>query len=212
MYIDLQSLSAASCYHLMTQSLLPRPIAWVLTANQPGEAGQPSYNLAPFSYFNAVCSDPPLVMLSVGHKSPGEPKDTRRNLVQGGELVIHLPSVEQARDVTASAASLAYGESELECLQAGELVEFPGCPLPRLDAAPLAFHARLHEVHYLGPARQAVIYAELLQVYVRDDAITEDKARGRYRIDAEKINPLARLGGAEYASLGRLFTVKKPAD
>ncbi|SFC49842.1 NADH-FMN oxidoreductase RutF, flavin reductase (DIM6/NTAB) family [Marinospirillum celere] len=210
MQIDLQPLTATTRYHLMTQSILPRPIAWVLTRNLPADSGEPSYNLAPFSYFNAVCSDPPLVMLSMGHKGPEEPKDTRRNLIQGGDFVIHLPSVEQAKDVTASAATLAYGDSELEHLDAGELVEFPGCPLPRLKAAPIAFHARFYDVHYLGPGKQAVIYAELLQVHVDDQAITEDKAKGRYLIDAQKINPLARLGGAQYASLGEFFAVKRP--
>lgn len=210
MQIDLQPLTASTRYHLMTQTILPRPIAWVLTANESSGQEEPSYNLAPFSYFNALCSDPPLVMLSMGHKVPEEPKDTRRNILQGGDFVIHLPSVELAQDVTASAATLDYGASELDQLEAGELVDFPGCPLPRLKAAPVAFQARFYDVHYLGPGRQAVIYAELLQVYVADEAIHEDQDKGRYVIDAETLNPLARLGGTQYGALGRYFSIKRP--
>lgn len=210
MEIDLKPLTANTRYHLMTQTIIPRPIAWVLTANQPLDAAEPGFNLAPFSFFNALCSDPPLVMLSIGSKSSDQPKDTRQNILQGEDLVIHLPSVEQASDVTASAATLAYGDSELLQLKSPELVEFPGCPLPRLASAPVAFYARFYDVHYLGPAKQAIIYAELLQLYVKDEAITEDQQKGRYLIDANQVNPLARLGGANYAGLKDFFAVKRP--
>ena len=211
MEIDLQPLTANTRYHLMTQSIIPRPIAWVLTANQQLEGQEATYNLAPFSFFNALCSDPPLVMLSIGHKSAEKPKDTRQNLIEGQDFVIHLPSVEQAEDVTASAATLDYGDSELLQLNDPQLVDFPGCPVPRLASAPVAFHARFYDVHYLGPAQQAIIYAELLQLYVADEAITEDKEKGRYIIEANKVNPLARLGGTQYAGLKDCFAVKRPA-
>ncbi|SFX77405.1 flavin reductase family protein [Marinospirillum alkaliphilum] len=204
MQLDMQHIKADTCYHLMTQTIMPRPVAWVLSQNE--DAG---LNLAPFSFFNAVCSDPPLVMLSVGSKPDGAPKDTRRNLISGREFVIHLPSVAQAEAVTASAATLAYGESELPLCKL-RTVDFPGCPLPRLEGVPIAFHARLHQVHYLGNKEQAVIYAELLQAWLDDAVITEDTQRGRYLVDASAINPLARLGGAEYATLGEVFKIKRP--
>jgi|AntRauTorckE6833_2_1112554.scaffolds.fasta_scaffold03069_3 flavin reductase (DIM6/NTAB) family NADH-FMN oxidoreductase RutF len=210
MDIDLKPLTANTRYHLMTQSIIPRPIAWVLTANQSLEGQETTYNLAPFSFFNALCSDPPLVMLSIGSKSAENPKDTRQNIIEGQDFVIHLPSVEQAEDVTASAATLDYGDSELLQMNHPQLLEFPGCPLPRLASAPIAFHARFYEVHYLGPAKQAIIYAELLQLHVTDDAISEDREKGRCLIDANKINPLARLGGTHYAGLKDFFAVKRP--
>lgn len=205
MLLDLATLKPNTRYHLMTQTIIPRPIAWVLSASDKGEL-----NLAPFSFFNGVCSDPPLVMLSIGKKTPEEAKDTRQNILTGRDFVINLPSVAQAKDVTASAATLPYGESELELMQDKQLVEFPGCPLPRLKSAPIAFQAKLHEVHYLGKQKQAVIYAELLQVYIDDAAIQVDEARGRYTIDASKIDPLARLGGAQYAGIDKVFSVTRP--
>lgn len=210
MEIDLAPLAANTRYHLMTQTIIPRPIAWVLTANQQQQGAQPSYNLAPFSFFNALCSNPPLVMLSAGKKAEGQPKDTRENILQGEDFVIHIPSVHQADDVTASAATLDYGDSELLTLRDSELVEFPNCPLPRLASCPVAFHARLYDVHYLGPAQQAIIYAELKQLYVTDEALQEASEKGRYYINAQTINPLARLGGTYYAGLGESFKVPRP--
>ena len=205
MLLDLASLKPNTCYHLMTQTLIPRPIAWVLSASDNGE-----FNLAPFSFFNGVCSDPPIVMLSIGKKTPEEAKDTRYNILSGREFVIHIPSVVQADDVTASAATLPYGKSELELLKDKVLVEFPGCSLPRLKSAPIAFQAKLHDVHYLGKQKQAVIYAELIQAYIEDEVVEVDEANGRYLIDANKINPVARLGGAQYAGINKAFSVVRP--
>ncbi|GLR63550.1 flavin reductase family protein [Marinospirillum insulare] len=205
MLLDLASLKPNTCYHLMTQTITPRPIAWVLSASDNGEL-----NLAPFSFFNGVCSDPPLVMLSIGKKTPEEAKDTRHNLLSGREFVIHLPTLAQAEDVTASAATLPYGKSELELMQDNELVEFPGSPLPRLKAAPIAFQAKLHDVHYLGHQKQAIIYAELIQAYIDDAAIEVDEERGRYTVDAKAIDPLARLGGTNYAGIDKVFSVARP--
>lgn len=71
MDINLDDLSSTEVYYTMTETLVPRPIAWVLSENLSG-----SYNLAPFSYFTAVCSNPPLIMISVGKKPDGSPKDT----------------------------------------------------------------------------------------------------------------------------------------
>lgn len=205
MLLDLADLKPNTCYHLMTQTLLPRPIAWVLSASEEGEL-----NLAPFSFFNGVCSNPPIVMLSIGKKTPEEAKDTRQNILSGRDFVIHIPSVAHADDVTASAATLPYGQSELELMQDSQLVEFPGCPLPRLKSAKVAFQAKLHDVHYLGHDQQAVIYAELVQVYIDDAAVQVDEAKGRYTIDASKIDPVARLGGANYAGIDTVFSVTRP--
>ena len=85
MDIDLSELSAGCIYHLMTQTLLPRPIAWVLTDDGAG-----CLNLAPFSYFTAVASEPPVLMFSVGTRPDGSPKDTRRNAEATGHFVVHI--------------------------------------------------------------------------------------------------------------------------
>ena len=109
MIVDFNSISPSNGYHLLTQTIIPRPIAWILSENEDG-----SLNLAPFSFFNAVCSDPPLLMVSIGKKPSGEIKDTRRNILSGRDFVIHIASLTQANVLSRSAATLVYGDSELE--------------------------------------------------------------------------------------------------
>lgn len=202
MIIDFSNTPALARYHFMTQTVLPRPIAWVLSVNS-----DKTLNLAPFSFFNAVCSDPPLLLLSIGKKSDGSVKDTRQNIISGRPFVIHIAGVDQSQALNNSAAELVYGESELS-LDSLSLVDFPGCPVPRLKDCQVAFHCHLHEVHEVGPNQQAMIYAEIQQLYLNDDVVENNN--GRYLIDAQKINPLARLGGTAYAELGEVFSLVRP--
>ncbi|WP_413700946.1 flavin reductase family protein [Psychromonas sp. KJ10-10] len=109
MQIDFSQFSASERYHIMTQTIIPRPIAWALT-----ESSHDNYNLAPFSYFTAVSSQPALLMLSVGKKPNGESKDTLTNIINNKNMVIHIASMNQAECVTQTVATLAHGESELE--------------------------------------------------------------------------------------------------
>ena len=83
MQIKLDELSAPLTYFTMTQTVVPRPIAWILSENEDA-----SFNLAPFSYFNAICSDPPLVMISIGLQDDGSEKDSLRNIRQRSQFVI----------------------------------------------------------------------------------------------------------------------------
>lgn len=203
MIFDLEKLSPNRRYHLLTQSILPRPIAWVLSRNEDR-----SLNLAPFSFFNAICSNPPLVMLSIGHKTDGEIKDSRRNILSHRDFVIHIPSRCHAEAVNASAATLEYGASELDGLDL-TLTDFPGCDIPRIDGAGVALHCALRDVHLLGPAKQAIVYAEIRQFFVDDRLLREENER--HYIDAVALDPLARLGGAQFSGITEPFALKRPA-
>ena len=85
MILDLSELKPAQVYFQMIQTLIPRPIAWVLSEIEAGK-----YNLAPFSYFNAISSNPPIVMFSVGKKPDGSDKDTHRNIAERKHFTIHI--------------------------------------------------------------------------------------------------------------------------
>ena len=203
MIIDFSATQSLQRYHLLTQTVIPRPIAWVLSQNDNAA----NYNLAPFSFFNAICSDPPLLVLSIGKKPDGSIKDTRRNILSGREFVVHIASLAQAEPLNASAATLDYGESELEGMRLS-LVDFEGCAVPRIAEALVAYHCKLYDVHELGPNRQAIIYAEIHQLYLDDTIVKEEN--DRLYIDAVALNPLARLGAAEFAGIGRPFSLKRP--
>lgn len=202
MIIDFLEIPALKRYHFLTQTIIPRPIAWVLSQNK-----DQSLNLAPFSFFNAVCSEPPLLMLSIGKKTSGELKDTRLNLLSGRPFVVHIASVVQAEALNNSAAEFGYGDSEVE--RSGlALTDFPGCDIPRLASCQIAYDCELYDSHELGPNQQAIIYARIKQLFV-DDTIVEE-ANDRYTIDASKLDPLARLGGANYAGLDNFFSLVRP--
>jgi flavin reductase (DIM6/NTAB) family NADH-FMN oxidoreductase RutF len=208
MIIDFQQQSASNCYHIMTQTIIPRPIAWVLSENEGQHTNsEQKYNLAPFSFFNAICSDPPLLMLSIGKKSDGSPKDTRKNLLSGRDFVIHIASTAQTEVLSESSAERPYGESEVTASDLG-LVDFHGSPLPRLKDCAIAYHCKLYEMHALGPNEQAIIYAEICHLYVEDSAV--ETINNRFIINAQKIDPLLRLGANQYASMGEPFSLKRP--
>lgn len=203
MIIDFSAIQSLQRYHLLTQTVIPRPIAWVLSQNDNAS----NYNLAPFSFFNAICSDPPLLVLSIGKKLDGSIKDTRRNILSGREFVVHIASLFQAEMLNASAAALDYGESELEGTQLS-LVDLEGCAVPRIAEALVAYHCTLYDVHELGPNQQAIIYAQIHQLYL-DDTIVK-KENDRLYIDAVALDPLARLGATEFSGISRPFAQKRP--
>ncbi|GAB6262942.1 flavin reductase family protein [Photobacterium sp. R1] len=202
MNIDVSTMAPSHIYHLMTQTIVPRPVAWVLT-----DAGDANYNLAPFSYFTAVSSNPPLLMLSVGKKPNGDIKDTTRNVMATGRLVIHIAPTELGEQVTATSATLDHRVSEVETNQI-ELAEFEGFDLPRVAACPVAFGCTLFEIKEIGNTPQSLIFAEIEQIYLDENMI--DRNSERLKIDALKLDPISRLGGSEYARLGDVFTVKRP--
>lgn len=213
MIIDFNALNPTQAYHLMTQSIVPRPIAWVLTENQQdnqtGDQAEP-YNLAPFSYFNSVASDPPMLMFSIGLKPDGNKKDTLLNIERSEKLVIHIASTEHVEALNQSAASLPYGESELSPSSLST-TEFEGFDLPRLSDAKIALGCTLNHFHLIGDAPQTLVFANLEVAYYTDDIVQQDQSNGRITIDAETLDPLARMGGINYAFLGKHLSLKRPA-
>lgn len=203
MQLDFSQFSATQRYHLMTQTIIPRPIAWVLTDSDNG-----SYNLAPFSYFTAVSSEPALLMLSVGKKLNGDNKDTLTNVLSNKKMVIHIASADQAELVTQTAQTLAHGESELIGKDL-TTTAFSGFALPRLAECDVAYACELYETKTLGDAAQTLIFVEIKQLYMNDRIVTQD-AKSRLKVDAKKIAPLARLGSGEYAAISEPFSLIRP--
>ena len=203
MQLNFSEFSSSQRYHLMTQTIIPRPVAWALTDSDNG-----SYNLAPFSYFTAVSSEPALLMLSIGKKSNGEDKDTLTNIINNKKIVIHIAATEHAQLVTQTAKTLAHGESELT--DAGlTTTSFENFDLPRLTDCDIAFACELYEIKQLGDAQQTLIFVEVKELFINDAMVTEEE-QGRLKIDAKKVFPLARLGGGEYASITDPFSLQRP--
>ncbi|BFM48936.1 flavin reductase family protein [Marinomonas sp. THO17] len=201
MHYPFDQLSGRERYHLITQTVIPRPIAWIMSKNDNG-----TFNLAPFSYFTSLSSDPALLIVSIGNKNPEKMKDTKRNLLREKECVLHIADGDLVKAVNDSAATLAYGESEVN--QSGlQLTEFVD-QLPRIKQAKVAYHCRLFDVHRFADTAFEAMYLEILNLYLDDDLIHTQGERTY--IDSKKLNPLARLGGNDYALLGDTITIKRP--
>lgn len=204
MNIDFTALAPQDAYHTITQSLIPRPVAWVLTEN-PDEG----YNLAPYSFFTAVTSSPPLLMISAGKKPGGDIKDTRANIESNRYFTVHIAHRELAGAMTETSRTLPRGESELDRTNL-ELTEFEGFPLPRLADCRIAMGCELYEIQQIGDFDQSLIFGRILQMYVDDRAaFTDDK--GRVRVDATAVDPVGRLGGSEYVTFGDIIRIPRPA-
>ncbi len=203
MLINSKDFNSDQLYFLMIQTIIPRPIAWVLSDN-----GNQTYNLAPFSFFNAVCSNPPIIMISMGWKDETTKKDTWLNIDHREHFVVHIASAEHAHDVSNSSASLAFGESEVNKFLF-ETEKLDGWPLPKLKKPKVALLCKKYAIHELGPDPQALILGEVTSFWIDDKIITLDNKQ-RIKIDPFQLNPLGRLGGPEYILLGEKITIPRP--
>lgn len=203
MLIDFDKLSPNQVYFNLIQTLIPRPIAWVLSENTSG-----SFNLAPFSYFSAVCSDPPLIMISVGKRPDGSHKDTRVNIEQRREFVVHIPHRDSLEAMNESSASLPAEVSEVEQLGLA-VTPFKEFRIPRLADCRVAFGCECHEIQEIGGAPQSLIFGRVRQMYL-DDTVCSQDAKGRVKVDAKKLNPIARLGVDEYMGCGEIIHLVRP--
>jgi flavin reductase (DIM6/NTAB) family NADH-FMN oxidoreductase RutF len=203
MIFDCRQHSSDQNYFTLIQTVVPRPIAWVLSDN-----GNGSYNLAPFSFFNAIASEPPLIMLSVGWKDEAVRKDTWVNIDERRDFVVHIPSVGQMKDVVNSSATLAHGVSEVELLNLS-VEKMEGQRLPKVAGPKIALFCEKYRIEEIGGEQQGLILGKVNQIWYSDDIVKVKD--GRMSIDPKGLGPLARLGGSSYASLGEVLYMKRPA-
>jgi flavin reductase (DIM6/NTAB) family NADH-FMN oxidoreductase RutF len=196
MRIDPAALSPGDAYRLQISCIAPRPIAFVTTVSLAGAS-----NLAPFSYFNGVSSDPPVLSIAVGTKRDGSKKDTWRNAEETGEFVVNVVTPALMDSVILAARELPHGESELD------LSKEPTSPSERvkptrLARSPIAMECsvlKIVEVEETG-----LILGRVLLYHV-DDGVLD--AAGRP--DPRQVGFVSRLGGDLYARLGELFERKR---
>lgn len=206
MEIDPSELSIKDRYKLLIGAIVPRPIAWVTTVAPDGRP-----NLAPFSYFNGVGSNPPTLLFCPGNAPDGAEKDTLRNCkpeAEGGtgEFVVHVVNRSLARSMAVTAERLPYGESEIELARLRTAASRRVRP-PRLVGSPVAFECRTAEVLRLNPGAPGggnVVLGRIVHVHV-DDAVIDE----RYHIDPVALDPVGRLAGLDYCELGQIFSMPR---
>jgi flavin reductase (DIM6/NTAB) family NADH-FMN oxidoreductase RutF len=181
MQFDLCGADAERAYQLLASLVCPRPIAWVTTLNEDG-----SVNAAPFSFFNVLGDDPPMVMFCPGNREDGSPKDTARNCQRSGEFVINLVDEALGQLMVHTSASLPYGVSETEkegiALSPGSTIA-----VPIITNAPSALECVVHDIREIGNNR--LIIGLVHRIHVRDELV--DSAQKRIRTDL--YHPVGRM-------------------
>jgi len=188
-------------YNPLKAIITPRPIGWISTLDENGVA-----NLAPYSFFNAISSDPGILMFS-----SEQLKDSALNAKTSGEFVFSLSTLalSEAMNTTSEGVSADVDEFELSGLEKGSCLEVAA---PRVAASPAALECKTLAVQQMknlaGEAIDVhVVFGQVVAVHIDDDYITDE---GRF--DTAKAVPLARCGYRDFTSFDTLFELLRPDD
>ena len=186
MQFDFAALSGRDRYKLIVSTVVPRPIAWVVTQSAAGVV-----NAAPYSFFNGVSGEPPLLIVSIEGRSSTERKDTAENIRQTGQFVVNLVSAAAAPDMVVTAIDFAPGVSEVA---EAKLTTAPSVKVapPRLAASPVAFECEHFQTVELPGARDLVL-GRIVMMHVADEAVLD---AARCYIDTPKLDLVGRMHGS----------------
>ena len=195
MEIDFSQLTAHQRYKLMASLIVPRPIALVTTLGAGGVA-----NAAPFSMFNMLGEDPPIVMLSINRLQDGRLKDTAANILARGEFVVHLCDEPMAAQMHACGEALPSEVSELAHVGFHPLPSQTVAP-PRIAEAPVAFECVLHET--LETASRLIFIGRVQWLSARDGLVD----RETWRVRLQDYHPVGRFGASFYVTTRDRFAI-----
>lgn len=200
MIIDPKNATAGDCYKLMVGSIVPRPIALVSTLSKSG-----TRNLAPFSYFTAVSSKPATLCFCPGRRNPGgEPKDTLGNIEATKEFVVNIVTVDIASQMNDTATEFPPEIDEFEVAGFTPVSSDIVAPA-RVAESPISMECKLYDVINIGQPGAgggALVIGEIVLFHIADELYHEG------RINIDKLNPLGRLAGGDYTTLGEKISLK----
>lgn len=184
--------------------VVPRPIGWISSVDLQGRI-----NLAPFSFFNLVAEDPPMVMFAgYGRKANGESKDSTRNIEEVGAFVVNLATWDLKDKINATSAQLAAGVNEAD-VAGVEMVPSRIVAAPRVAASPVALECRyLKSVALPSPNSDepnGIVIGEIVGIHIDENLIT---AEGR--VDITRAKPIARMGYSLYTVVTESFRMVRP--
>jgi flavin reductase (DIM6/NTAB) family NADH-FMN oxidoreductase RutF len=196
--IDPAAHSPSDSYKLMIGAIVPRPIGFISTVSPDG-----TYNLAPFSFFTAVCSDPPVVCFASGARNP--PKDTLSNARVTGEFVVNIVTEEIAEQMNLCAGDYPADIDEFAVSRltpaTSDLVR-PPCVLE----SPVNMECKLLQIVDVStrPAGGSLVIGEVVRFHVDSSIVTN------FRIDPEKLRAIGRMGGSAYTRTRDRFEMARP--
>ncbi len=192
MRLDVADLDLATAYRLVVGSVAPRPIAWVTTLDASGHV-----NAAPFSSYNYVATDPPMLAINIAERGDNQ-KDTARNIAESGEFVVNVATEDNMELMHKSAAEYPREVSEALELEIPLLPSVHVAP-PRIAISPVHFECKLDQIVHLGNGTNRLYIGKVVAFHLSSDVFD-----GR-NVDTVKMRPVARLGGPYYAALGEIF-------
>lgn len=201
MELDPRLLGERETYKLLIGCVVPRPIAWVSSVDEQGIR-----NLAPFSFFNAIGSNPPAISIAISYAAqPDGRKDTLRNIAAVGEFVVNIVDEDLAQAMNVTAVN--YPPETDEFVVAGltpaaSTIVRP----PRVAESPVSLECHLFTLVPVGegPGSATLVVGTVELLHVRDDLIDE-----RHRIDITGLRPIGRLAGASYAYVHETFAMAR---
>lgn len=197
--VDFSQINAYQRYKLMASLIVPRPIALVTTLSAQGVV-----NAAPFSMFNMLGEDPPVVMLSINRLQDGRLKDTAANILSQREFVVHMSDEALAAQMHACGESFPASVSELDAVGLHATPSHSVRP-PRIAEAPVAFECVLHET--LETASRYVFIGRVLWLSARDGLIDTEA----WRVRLQDYHPVGRFGASFYTRCRDRFAIGNEA-
>lgn len=207
MIVRPSELSHSELYSIILNSVAPRPIAWVSTVSAAGQ-----HNLAPFSFFNAVCVDPPLLAFAPGFRpamqsnaNHGEAKDTLRNIRETKEFVVNVVTyaLAEAMNVTSGEYDPSVNEFELAKLtsEPSKIVR-PS----RVAGSPVSFECKLHQILEFSPAptSSSLVIGQIVSIYLDESHLKDGK------LDRDSLDLIGRMGGIQYTRTTQRFEMVRP--
>lgn len=192
-------LSVRDNYKLLIGGVIPRPIAFVTTLSDTGVL-----NGAPFSFFNVISPNPPLIGISV-QRMQGKQKDTAKHAVSKGEFVVHIVDQDHVEKINQTAATLKEEESEIAATGltpvASDAIHVPG-----IEESKIRLECRLEKVVHFGEEEITcdLLVGKIVRYHI-DERIYADG-----KIDPRGLDAVSRLAGNDYASIGEIFTLARP--
>ncbi|MFZ4285098.1 flavin reductase family protein [Variovorax sp. HJSM1_2] len=196
MQIDFATLTAYQRYKLMASLIVPRPIALVTTQNDQGVV-----NAAPFSMFNMLGEDPPILMISINKLQDHHLKDTSANILANGEFVVHIADEPMALQMHRCGETLPSTRSELDHVGLSTAPSQAVRP-PRIAESPVAFECKLSET--LETNSRHIFIGQVLWLHAREDLIDTE----RYRVRLQNYFPVARFGASYYVRTRDRFSME----
>lgn len=195
--IDPADLDSKEKHTLLLSAIVPRPIAFVSTRGRDG-----TLNLAPFSFFMGVTTDPPIVAVSVGRRK-GRRKDTSRNIAETGEFVVNVVDESVAQAMVEASGDYPPEDDEFAITGLTPVRSERVAP-PRVRQCKVSMECRESLTLSVGRSKSTLILGEVLLVHI-DDAVLDG-----HRIDPKKLRPVGRLGGASYNLVRDTFELARP--